>query len=104
MNRRHFLKLSGLFAAAAMVAPEIIAKALSAAPEVVGVHIDIPLTSISVGYAQERLARTLMALGKYGFLVPDAETDARLTEMLDFPKREYDYGDRDLWKSNWGAA
>jgi hypothetical protein len=45
----------------------------------------------------EKLGRTLMALGQWGFLTPDDATEDKLREMLDLPQREYDFEDRDLW-------
>jgi hypothetical protein len=46
--------------------------------------------------ALDRLGRTLMALGQWGFLTPDDATEDKLREMLDLPEREYDFEDRDL--------
>lgn len=45
----------------------------------------------------ERLGRTLMALGQWGFLTPDDATEDKLREMLDLPDRQYDFEDRDLY-------
>ena len=68
MNRRHFLKLGGLFTAAAVVAPAAILKALAAIPP-----------------------------SHYGFLAPDDKTEEALRKMLDLPPRNYDFEDKELW-------
>jgi hypothetical protein len=90
MDRRRFLKLSGLFAAAAAVAPTVIVKVLSEIPAAV--------KAIELENAYTRLGRTLMALGQYGFLTPDDETEEQLRKMLDLPPRSYDYQDGGLWQ------
>lgn len=36
----------------------------------------------------DKLGRSLMALGAYGFLTPDDQTEDRLRQMLDLPERE----------------
>jgi hypothetical protein len=43
-----------------------------------------------------QLGRTLMALGQFGFLTPDDQTEDKFRQMLDLPEREYSYDDRDL--------
>lgn len=45
----------------------------------------------------ERLGRTLMALGQWGFLTPDDRTEDRLRQMLDLPEREDIITDRALY-------
>lgn len=80
--------------AAVAVAPGAMVKALAAEPPVV---MPILLHSAIGQRSLDSLARTLMALSKYGFLTPDDETEDRLRRMLDFPEREFSYEDRDLW-------
>ena len=106
-TRRDFLKLGAVVATTAMVAPVAILKALAAAPKV-EVFLDdkgifcelIPASTLTA--AQLRLGRTLMALGKWGFLTPDAETEERLRKMLDLPPRQYSFDDLALWSAVHG--
>jgi hypothetical protein len=45
----------------------------------------------------DRLGRTLMALGQWGFLTPDNATEDRLRQMLDLPEREEAITNRALY-------
>lgn len=44
----------------------------------------------------DKLGRTLMALGQWGFLTPDDATEDRLRQMLDLPERQDNVTDRNL--------
>jgi hypothetical protein len=45
----------------------------------------------------DRLGRTLMALGQWGFLTPNDPTEERLRQMLDLPPLDRDVNDRALY-------
>lgn len=45
----------------------------------------------------DKLGRTLMALGQWGFLTPDDATEDRLRQMLDLPEREEAITERALY-------
>ncbi len=45
----------------------------------------------------DKLGRTLMALGQWGFLTPDDATEDRLRQMLDLPEREEAITDKALY-------